>query len=360
MGDQLSKDLKKIVFNFQFKRDPNDLPDDSAVLKSMMERSRRFNPRVANQLVSKLAEENKPDEAVAALERAIELSPDYTLSPTSCNLIVQSYIRKDDLEAAERFLMNVNAKLFYSSLINIMHQYALKGDHAKVVEMIKYETDDKFLRAEYSVNDGVSDLLKIYEDADDVTNLESVTDAFLSRRKFYNVCTASRVSIHLNRGDTESALKSFEEVARYYVSNDATRMLVGRLVEEGNIDGLQRVNDVMTKRLGQEATLFKLSVEFLLLNRREQAKPILETPGLRYNQKFVEDVVFQLNKQNRPDCLQDFIKFTKDMFGCDRDYLYMALTKQTENAEDVGKIWLDIQEEGHAPSMNSSKVLLNA
>ena len=43
--------------------------------------------------------------------------------------------------------------------------------------------------------------------------------------------------------------------------------------------------DVMTKRLGQEATLFKLSVEFLLLNRREQAKPILETPGLRYNQK---------------------------------------------------------------------------
>ena len=71
------------------------------------------------QLVSKLAEENKPDEAVAALERAIELSPDYTLPPTSCNLIVQSYIRL--------LLLSNQVKRNYSSIDSRCHM--LDGLH---------------------------------------------------------------------------------------------------------------------------------------------------------------------------------------------------------------------------------------
>merc|ERR550539_2073257 len=60
--------------------------------------------------------------------------------------------------------------------------------------------------------------------------------------------------------------------------------------------------------------------------------------------KFIDD--------KRLDCLEDLIKLSRNIFGCDRDLMYTKWVQAvSKNAQTVNEIWIEIQEEGHAPSV---------
>merc|ERR1712098_80401 len=126
--------------------------------------------------------------------------------------------------------------------------------------------------------------------------------------------------------------------------------LMTRLVQEENVDDLQKVVDLISV-VGEEVSLYDLTMVFLLEGRRAQAKKMLETPGLMYNNKIVATIMGKFMSENRLDCLEDLIKLSRNIFGCDRDFMYTTWVRAVaHNAIKVNDIWMEIQDEGHAPS----------
>jgi hypothetical protein len=54
------------------------------------------------------------------------------------------------------------------------------------------------------------------------------------------------------------------------------------------MEKMQRVLDASIATIGEERSLYDLAHNFLALNKPAQAKKLLETPGLRYNQERIE------------------------------------------------------------------------
>merc|ERR1711913_121834 len=51
---------------------------------------------------------------------------------------------------------------------------------------------------------------------------------------------------------------------------------------------------------------------------------------------------------------------SRNVFGCDRDYLFCRLVEvHGDNPDKVLEIWINIQEEGHAPTDNLKRQIAN-
>ena len=117
-----------------------------------------------------------------------------------------------------------------------------------------------------------------------------------------------------------------------------------RLVQDENVDDLQKIIDFSIQVIGEEKSLYDLTQVFLQQGRRAQAKKMLETPGLMYNHKSMTNIMETFVTNKELDCLEDLVRLTKNLFGCDRDYMYLTWVKAvSKNAQKVNDIWLQIQ-----------------
>ena len=66
---------------------------------------------------------------------------------------------------------------------------------------------------------------------------------------------------------------------------------MSRLVVDENLKDLQRVIDICINVVGEEITLYTLAKVFLKEGRRQQAKKMLETPGLKYSHKVIDGIM---------------------------------------------------------------------
>merc|ERR550539_1163239 len=85
------------------------------------------------------------------------------------------------------------------------------------------------------------------------------------------------------------------------------------------------------------------------MNQTPKARQLFDSPGLPYLRERVEYIYDKLDDSS--NACEDFVAVTKNIFGCDRDYLYSKLVNTKKNDPDkVEDIWVLIQEEGHVPS----------
>merc|ERR550539_52762 len=85
------------------------------------------------------------------------------------------------------------------------------------------------------------------------------------------------------------------------------------------------------------------------MNQTPKARQLFDSPGLPYLRERVEYIYDKLDDSS--NACEDFVAVTKNIFGCDRDYLYRKLVGTKKNDPDkVEDIWVLIQEEGHVPS----------
>jgi len=134
-----------------------------------------------------------------------------------------------------------------------------------------------------------------------------------------------------------------------------------RLVCEEKVAELQNVIDLSISVRGEEMTLYQLTQVFLEQDRRSQAKKMLETPGLMYNQGEMDRIIKFLVEKKRLDSLEDLVIMSKNIFGCDRDHLFLAWVKaEAKNPDKIEEIWIQIQDEGHAPSVHIKSEIAKA
>lgn len=200
-------------------------------------------------------------------------------------------------------------------------------------------------------------VLREYSRSGDIENLEKtfqfLEEILSGNRNSIKYLLTPLIEIYLEKDDIKGALAAFEKYARKYRCAPARDILMTRLVQEENVDGLQKVIDMSISVIGEELTLYSLTCIFLQQDRRSQAKKMLETPGLMYNEKEINRIIKSFIDQGRLDCLEDLVVMSKNIFGCDRDHLFTAWVKaEAKNPNKVEEIWMQIQDEGHAPSLD--------
>ena len=330
---------------------PKDLAEMQRV-KDIVKRRGAFNPLLTDKLISALAVDNQPSEAVKELRAANEENSSFDVSPSVAREVSQSFIRNDDLAGCEDFFLNHGDTWFFDDLLAIIEAFASKGETEKVIELLKLNHTKKFVHSDDRRNTEYNNILKIYEDAGDIETLQKVVDAILSKNRSGRMLgvRSSLVRAHMLREDIPAAMEAFEKGSKEFKILPAKLEFTKKLIEEENVDGLQKIVDISIGVIGEEQTLYDLTECFLQLGRRAQAKKMLETPGLMYNQKRISTMMRSFINNGDLEGLQDFVRLSKNVFGSDRDYLYLTWVKAVKSAEKIGDIWLEIQEEGHAPS----------
>lgn len=155
----------------------------------------------------------------------------------------------------------------------------------------------------------------------------------------------------LKKGDVEGAIKAFEYYARKGKFLAGLDQLLTCVALDNNSENLQKVMDICKIRYKDSRIYLTVSKKLLEVGKRQQAKNMLETPGLIGDTKVINGIMNKFVEEKRLDCLEDFILFSKKVIGCDRDHMYLTwLNAIKGNPSTAEEILLEIQEEGHLPS----------
>merc|ERR1719229_1065618 len=138
---------------------------------------------------------------------------------------------------------------------------------------------------------------------------------------------AQLINQMLERGEMEAVVEMCEATAKEqkYIPNKMS--VTKRLIELENPELLQRVLDVSINLHGEELALYDLILSFLDLGRIPQAKKLIETPGLRYNQQKFQFMLKRFNQGDNLEAVEALVRLTKNLHGCDRDFLYQELVE---------------------------------
>lgn len=169
----------------------------------------------------------------------------------------------------------------------------------------------------------------------------------LSRLGMYSAPTSSFMTLLAENKLTE-AVDAFLEASKETGKMTGKYVVMRSLIEAEDMENMQRVLDASIATYGEERSLYDLADDFLHLGRLKQARKLLATPGLRYNQKKVEHILFGIKD---PKVLEQFVAFMKPVFACNRDYLFERLATVLKNdTARLEEVWLTMEEEGHVPS----------
>jgi len=320
-------------------------------------------PTLSDKLILAYSAAGTMDKAVALIKYTKKNKPDFDLSPTAHSSVVKALVDLEKVEEAldllEQKTQSQNtdkSKPFVASLLYCLEGLAKQGKDQKVLEMINNCDRDNFLsvRNYNNTDTRTGSVLSVYSSKGDVKMVQEIFNALTSAKlSTHNdiVNLNALVEVHMVAGDLKGAVAEFGRIARVYKKLPKKYDLTYRLIEEEDIEAMQEVLDTSIEVAGEEKSLYHLAFCFLDTGRITQARKLLETPGLRYNE---ENFKFQCNifqRDNRPQVLEDLVSISKNIFGCDRNMLYQQLVSAyKEDADKVSDIWVQVQEEGFPPS----------
>jgi len=320
-------------------------------------------PTLSDKLISSYITAGMMDKAIDLIKYTKKNQADFELSPTTHVSLVKSLVDLGRVEEALEFLQqkmqsqNIEkARPFVSSLLFCLEGLAKQGKDQMVLEMINNCDREKFLAVKnYNNADArTGSVLSVYSSRGDVKMVQEIFHALTSAKLSTHddiVNLNALIEAHLVAGDLKAAVAEFGRIARVYKKLPKKYDLTYRLIEEEDIEAMQEVLDTSIEVAGEEKSLYHLAFCFLDTGRVTQARKLLETPGLRYNE---ENFKFQCNilkRDNRPQELEDLVSISRNIFGCDRNMLYQQLVSAyKEDADKISDIWVQIQEEGFPPS----------
>jgi len=124
-----------------------------------------------------------------------------------------------------------------------------------------------------------------------------------------------------------------------------------KLIEEENIEGIQAVLDASIDLIGEENSLYDLSMCFVRMGKIPQARKLLETPGLRFNKEKMSFLLGQMEEIGDLQACDSFVDVCKSIFGCDLDFLYGKLVYcHRDDPNKVEEIYQMILKEDFQPS----------
>jgi len=321
-------------------------------IHGVLARRGETNNRLTHKIIQGLAASGQVDKSLAMLKNA-EAS-DFTAPPRMMDEIMASLIaagKLDECVELYRRQRDNGSVLFCSTFMSMLSGLTRAGRKELTMDLLT-EPKAKLVNTQNIGN--TIPFLDVFCQAGDAENLRQVFDV-LAKEGFIDNddarSFAKLVEVHLVRHDTAAAVAEFERIYHEHKKIAHKFSLMERLIEEEDLEQMQKVLDLSIEVHGEEKSLYDLAHNFLAGGKKSQAKKLLETPGLRYNHSKMKYIIDRLLGEANKDGVEDLVMLSKNVFGCDRDYLFSRLVKaHDDNGDKVQEIWINIQEEGHAPS----------
>ena len=134
------------------------------------------------------------------------------------------------------------------------------------------------------------------------------------------------------------------------------------LMEMGDEDGLQRVNNAISRKHGEGIGQYNLALCFLILGRYSEARKALDSPGLVYRKFWAILICSELKFRKDTVALEKFVSATRNLPQCDRAFLYNELIEAHCNNGETDKlteVLMQMQEEGVATSRKMRETISN-
>merc|ERR1719370_2608777 len=315
-------------------------------------------------LISAYSMNNQPDKALQTFNYAKE-KVGFEMSAAESDKLVNALIRAGRTEEAlarVQATVDTDERVFSNTFIQVVLALAKAGEHEKVIKVLSETAPGAFVND--SKNSKSMNIFYHYNRLGDDEKTSKIKEVLISsgwveggdRRM-----QAQLINQMLERGEMEAVVEMCEATAKEqkYIPNKMS--VTKRLIELENLELLQRVLDVSINLHGEELALYDLILSFLDLGRIPQAKKLIETPGLRYNQQKFQFMLKRFNQDQELEALEALVRLSKNLHGCDRDFLYQELvTAFKDDLPRVEEAWLEIQEEGLAPSDHLKIKIANA
>ena len=322
------------------------------MLQEMLIKSSRIDAGITGKLVElHLREKN--------LVKAMELydsNENFNFSQQSLENVVELLLNEnrpyDALSLVKKDVVEKDRKMFYSCLMKLLTGLIEAGDHAAVMETLEIIPKKSLIQPGPLTNK----LLGAYADRGNVeqlneVNLYLVTNDLIQTENLDNL--VALVDVYLAKDDLSGALLEIKRVAKIHKKMPRKFLLTCRLIEENNSEAVEELLDVSTDLYGEESSIYDLAHCFLSLGKKDQARNLLETPGLRCDNMKLVYIFDQLAAKKQLANAEALIGITKRMHGGDRNMLYAKLVNLYSGDPDkVEDIWLQIQEEGFIPNNN--------
>merc|ERR1712106_455630 len=271
---------------------------------------------------------------------------DFTLNPTTLDAVVTGLVNqgraREALDWMETQIKKEGDKypVFISSLMTCLAGLAEAGEDQLVLDMLAKTSQDEFICT--NIGSHNTDRLRfVYSRKGDVKMVHEVCDALVGSKMAspnHTNILSSLVDVHLTNGDLKAAVAEFERISRVYKKMVKKYDLLCRLIDQDEVDAIQDVQDISTKIIGEQNSLYDLAYCFLKVGRKAQARKLFDTPGLGYEQGSLEFILGHIKASGDLQALEDLVALTKAISGCDRDMLYLQLVTAFNNDADKIKI----------------------
>lgn len=344
--------------------DDKSFPHNIADMERMfgiMQNKGKLNMRLSKELCRHHVRDGNVDKAKEIIESSRKLNETFTSNVWVIDDIVGYYLKQDNVDAAVQFVedeVKSGSKVFATTFVDIAIACAKKGEHSKVLDLLR-AIDKDCLSRSHREDEGkrFRQIVDYYAKEQDEDNMIAVQECLKECHLVTALASKSSnflapfVSMHLSKGDSEAAVQAFEKFAKEEKRLPFKSSLMKALIEEEDMEKMQRVLDASIEVIGEERALYDLAINFLEMGKSSQARKLLATPGLRYNHEKVANAVTHLTENKRLEALEKFVQLTQPVFGCDREFLYTKLVgAYSDNAVKMNDIWVNMQEEGFAPS----------
>ena len=368
----LARERKQIAFNvignvrpdFVEIGDYGDIPADQiptdlqglARVQRLLEKKDRWNSTVLNKVITLHIEDGNLHDANVLLDKYFERK--YAINALTIHTYIQECLRSSQVQKAEDFLQNATSKKIphrISDYVDIAKVKIDQGNHEGVLEMFK-NIDVKCLQPYPPKFTHAFEIVRYYVDNYDdqkakevfqiLQNGELITD----KRTFEKV---KRGNIEKVEPILEDEIEEFETAAREKRKLIRPIKLLKKLSLKEDTNGIQRVLDASINVIGEEQSMYNLAFCFIETGKLTQAKKILATPGLRYNDKSLNYAMEGYKQNGLVNEMEYLVSFCQPIFACDREHMYSRLISicvQTHQYNKIQEAWVNIQEEGFGPS----------
>ena len=332
----------------------------------VLEQKGKFNITLTNRLIGMYAKSQQLDDADNRINSFSENG--FKLHPVTITEYIKACIESNQFDRAMSFLEKItNLKdqmVWISSYKDLAIAMAKQGEHQKVLDLFETAVVSQLTSSSFTLSFEASDVVNYYADNGDTDNSEKVLKLLEDK----GIIT-SRKSLHLDQsaldleGDLEAAVEEFERIAKDNKRLPMNFQLLKKLIEKEDTENMQRVLDASVEVIGEERSLYNLAFTFLDTGNLSDAKKLLGTPGLRYNQNRVAWIMQRFSENNKLDELENFVLLSQPIFGCDREFIYSTLVSAFVKADEVNRIqetWVNMQEEDFSPSEKLKLQMANA
>ena len=321
---------------------------------------------LAAKLISAYSLNGQPDKALQTFNYAKE-KVGFEMSGAEMDKLVNSLIRAGRTEEAlERVQATVDTdeRVFNNTFIQVVLSLAEAGEHEKVIKVLSETAPGNFASDSKRSSSHAMNIFYHYDRLGDDEKTSKIKEVLISSgwvEESDRRMQAQLINKLLEKGDLNAVVEECERSAKEQKFIPNKMSVTKRLIEVENLELLQRVLDMSINLHGEELALYDLILSFLDLGRIPQAKKLIETPGLRYNQQKFQFMLKRFKQGQDLEALEALVRLTKNLHGCNRDFLYQELvTAFKDDMPRVEEAWLEIQEEGLAPSDQLKIKIANA